>query len=59
MEILSNSFIANFGKEPVVEWKLLNDGTIKANFIRNGIEWEAIFKVNGTLVKHYATNKEA
>lgn len=34
-----------------VQWKLLSDGTYKAEFQRGTVKWQAIFTADGTLVK--------
>ncbi len=58
MKRLITAFIANFGNEKILQWKLLNDGTLKANFIKNGREWEAIFESSGDLLRAGAVTEK-
>jgi hypothetical protein len=46
-----NAFKALFGNTPVCEWKLRSDGTWRAHFSNKGVDWEATFSADGTLVK--------
>jgi len=34
-----------------VHWKLLSDGSYKAEFFIGSVKWQAIFTASGTLVK--------
>jgi hypothetical protein len=45
------AFKAAFGNVPVCEWKLRNEGTWKAHFFNKGVNWEATFMPDGTLIK--------
>ncbi len=33
------------------QWKLLSDGTYKAEFFRGASKWQVIFKADGTIIK--------
>lgn len=46
-----DSFRQNFPTDNVYEWKLRNDGTWKAHFMRGAVKWEATFSASGTLLK--------
>lgn len=59
MKRLMNAFTANFGNQKVLQWKLLNDGTLKAIFINNGRQWEAVFECNGALLTAGAVKEKA
>jgi len=45
------SFRQNFPTDNVYEWKLRNDGTWRAHFMRGSVKWEATFSASGTLIK--------
>lgn len=46
-----NAFRQQFPNDNVYEWKLTNDGTWKAHFLRNGVKFEATFSASGALLK--------
>ncbi len=45
------AFRQNFPTDNVYEWKLRNDGTWRAHFMRGSVKWEATFSASGTLIK--------
>jgi hypothetical protein len=45
------AFRATHPTEVVTEWKLRNDGTWKAHYLKNTVLWEATYTVAGVLVK--------
>jgi hypothetical protein len=45
------AFRQRFPSDNVYEWKLRNDGTWKAHFLRNGVKYEATYTATGTLLK--------
>jgi hypothetical protein len=49
------AFRQQFANDVVYEWKLRNDGTWKAHFMRGTVKWEATFSATGSLIKveHY------
>jgi len=53
-QLVLNAFATNFGNVPVLQWKLITDGTWRAHFIKVGVRWEATYKADGTLVKSEA-----
>ncbi|MFN8290668.1 MAG: hypothetical protein U0U70_10450 [Chitinophagaceae bacterium] len=46
-----DAFRQRFPNDNVYEWKLANDGTWKAHFLRSGVKYEATFSASGTLIK--------
>ncbi len=46
-----DAFRQRFPTDNVYEWKLRNDGTWKAHFMRGAIKYEATYTATGTLVK--------
>jgi hypothetical protein len=59
MKRLINSFAANFGNETVLQWRVMNDGTLKAHFVKNGRAWEAFFEASGKLLRASAVKEKA
>lgn len=47
-----DAFAAQFPSDVVYEWKLRNDGTWKAHYMRGAVKWEATFSATGTLLKN-------
>jgi hypothetical protein len=45
------AFRATHPNDNVYEWKLRNDGTWKAHFMRGTVKWEATYTATGVLVK--------
>lgn len=45
------AFKVAFGNVPVCEWKLRNEGTWRAHFFNKGVNWEATFTPDGSLIK--------
>jgi hypothetical protein len=50
-EVILSSFRQQFANDKVYEWKLRNDGTWKAHFMRGVSKYEATFSATGTLLK--------
>jgi hypothetical protein len=50
MAVLS-AFNTRYAGAAKIEWKLLSDGTYKAEFFISSVKWQAIFTSGGTLVK--------
>ena len=46
-----DAFRQRFPTDNVYEWKLRNDGTWKAHFMRGSVKYEATYSANGTLLK--------
>lgn len=49
-QVVLTAFRAKYPNDNVSEWKLTSDGTWKAHFARNGVQWEAIFGATGVFV---------
>jgi hypothetical protein len=49
--IVLNAFRSTHPNDIVYEWKLRNDGTWKAHFMRGTVKWEATYTAAGVLVK--------
>jgi hypothetical protein len=49
------AFRATHPSDVVYEWKLNNDGSWKAHFMRGAVKWEATYSIAGVLLKeeHY------
>ncbi len=50
-EVVLNAFRQRFPSDSVYEWKLRNDGTWKAHFMRGADKYEATYNTSGTLLK--------
>lgn len=50
-QVVLDAFRARFPTDNVYEWKLRNDGTWKAHFMRGAIKYEATYSASGTLIK--------
>ncbi|MEQ1678843.1 MAG: hypothetical protein ABL876_19255 [Chitinophagaceae bacterium] len=50
-QVVLDAFRQRFPTDNVYEWKLRNDGTWKAHFLREGIKYEATYSATGTLIK--------
>lgn len=50
-QLVLDAFRQQFAMDNVYEWKLRNDGTWKAHFMRAAIKYEATFSATGTLLK--------
>ncbi|HEV7781228.1 MAG TPA: hypothetical protein VGO58_08170 [Chitinophagaceae bacterium] len=50
-EIVLQAFRQGFPTDNVYEWKLRNDGTWKAHFMRGAVKFEATYTAAGALVK--------
>lgn len=46
-----DAFRASFPSDNVYEWKLNNDNTWKAHFMRGAIKWEVTLNNSGTIIK--------
>jgi len=46
-----SAFNTRYPSATQVQWKLLSDGTYKAEFFVGSVKWQAIFTASGTLVK--------
>ncbi|HEY6915980.1 MAG TPA: hypothetical protein VI413_14980 [Paludibacter sp.] len=46
-----SAFSTRYPSATQVQWKLLSDGTYKAEFFIGSVKWQAIFTASGTLVK--------
>jgi hypothetical protein len=49
--VVLDAFRQRFTADYVYEWKLRNDGTWKAHFMRGTIKYEATYSATGTLIK--------
>jgi hypothetical protein len=45
------AFRLQFANDNVYEWKLRNDGTWKAHFMRGTVKWEVTLTASGTIIK--------
>lgn len=50
-QVVLDAFRARFTGDSVYEWKLRNDGTWKAHFMRGAVKYEATYSATGTLLK--------
>jgi hypothetical protein len=50
-QVVLDAFRQRFTADYVYEWKLRNDGTWKAHFMRGTIKYEATYSATGTLIK--------
>lgn len=50
-QVVLDVFRQRFPSDNVYEWKLRNDGTWRAHFLRSGIKFEATFSATGVLLK--------
>ncbi|MGB3008618.1 MAG: hypothetical protein WBC06_19030, partial [Chitinophagaceae bacterium] len=50
-KIVLDAFRQRFPTDNVYEWKLRNDGTWKAHFMRGAIKYEATYSSTGSLIK--------
>ena len=50
-EVVLQAFRQRFPTDNVYEWKLRNDGTWKAHFMRGSIKYEATYTASGSLLK--------
>jgi hypothetical protein len=50
-QIVLDAFRQRFPTDNVYEWKLRNDGTWNAHFMRGAIKYEATYTATGTLLK--------
>jgi major membrane immunogen (membrane-anchored lipoprotein) len=50
-QVVLDAFRQRFTADNVYEWKLRNDGTWKAHFMRGAIKYEATYTATGTLLK--------
>ncbi len=50
-QVVLDAFRQQFATDSVYEWKLTNEGTWKAHFMRNNVKYEATFSASGTLLK--------
>lgn len=55
-EVVLNAFRQRFPTDNVYEWKLRNDGTWKAHFMRGTDKYEATYNASGTLLKFEKSN---
>jgi hypothetical protein len=46
-----NAFRSQFPGDNVYEWKLYNDGTWKAHFMRSSVKWEITFNADAVIIK--------
>lgn len=49
--VVLDAFRSAFPADNVYEWKLNNDGTWKAHFMRGSVKWEATYTADGSQVK--------
>jgi hypothetical protein len=49
--VVLDAFRLRFPADNVYEWKLRNDGTWKAHFMRGTVKYEATYSATGTLIK--------
>jgi hypothetical protein len=54
-QVVLTAFRSTHPNDNVYEWKLRNDGTWKAHFMRGSVKWEATYTAAGVLIKeeHY------
>lgn len=50
-QVILDAFRQQFSGDLVYEWKLNNDGSWKAHFMRSGVKYEATFSATGSLLK--------
>jgi hypothetical protein len=50
-QVVLSAFRSTHPNDNVYEWKLRNDGTWKAHYIRGTVKWEATYTATGVLVK--------
>lgn len=50
-QLVLDAFRQRFPSDSVYEWKLRNDGTWKAHFMRGAVKYEATYSATGTLIK--------
>lgn len=50
-QVVLDAFRQRFTTDNVYEWKLRNDGTWKAHFMRGTVKYEATYSATGTLIK--------
>ncbi len=50
-QVVLTAFRATHPTEIVTEWKLRNDGTWKAHYLKGAVAWEATYTAAGVLVK--------
>ncbi len=50
-QVVLDAFRQRFPTDNVYEWKLRNDGTWKAHFMRGAVKYEATYNAAGTLLK--------
>ncbi len=49
-QVVLTAFRTRNPNDNVWEWKLTNNGTWKAHFARNGVQWETTFSATGTFI---------
>lgn len=49
--VVLDAFRVRFPTDNAYEWKLANDGTWKAHFMRGAVKYEATYSATGTLIK--------
>ena len=49
--VVLDAFRKAYATDNVYEWKLTNEGTWKAHFMRSSVKWEVTFSSTGTVVK--------
>ena len=49
--VVLDGFRKAYATDNVYEWKLTNEGTWKAHFMRSSVKWEVTFSSTGTVVK--------
>lgn len=47
-----SAFNTHYPNATQVQWKLLSDGTYKAEFLIGNVKWQAIFTASGTWLKN-------
>ncbi len=54
-QVVLTAFRSTHANDNVYEWKLRNDGTWKAHYMRGTVKWEATYTLAGVLIKeeHY------
>jgi hypothetical protein len=50
-QVVLTAFRSTHANDLVYEWKLRNDGTWKAHYMRGTVKWEATYTAAGVLVK--------
>jgi hypothetical protein len=50
-QVVLTAFRSTHPNDNVYEWKLRNDGTWKAHFMRGTVKWEATYTAAGVLIK--------